>query len=92
MKRRTVHAGFAALALCCAAFAGYHGWRLVDALRGNAAVLRAATAARSVTGAGIDRTARVRLAQAVALWMPKIKVMREQIGRAEWGERLVLMV
>jgi len=67
MKRRTVNAGFAALALCCAALAGYQGWRLVDALRGNAAVLRAATAARGVTGAGIDRTARVRLAQAVAL-------------------------
>jgi mxaK protein len=62
MRRRVVHAGFAAAVLCCAAWAGFEGWRLVDAQRSNADVMRAGAASGVVA-----ESPRVRLAQAVAL-------------------------
>ncbi|CAB3759614.1 hypothetical protein [Paraburkholderia solisilvae] len=68
MRRRTVHRGFAILALGCVAWAAFQGWRLADALRTNATIARvsaSADAARNPAHTG--QSARIRLARAAAL-------------------------
>lgn len=67
MRRRTVHAAFASLALCCAAWAAYQGWSLVAAERSNAAVLQAMTTKPGTMAGQTTQSARVQLARAVAL-------------------------
>jgi mxaK protein len=62
MRRRVLHAVFAAAVLCCAAWAGFEGWRLLDAQRSNVDVIRAGAASDVAV-----KSPRVRLAQAVAL-------------------------
>ena len=68
MRRRSVHTGFAVVALCCAAFASFQGWRLFDALRINSAIARVSASADAARGAAhTGQPAQIRLARAVAL-------------------------
>jgi mxaK protein len=65
MRRNLIHAGFGALALCCAALAAYD-WAQLSHARGVAQALAQSDAKTGDAGSGVDAP-ELRLAHAVAL-------------------------